>query len=249
MSFVTGFCKSARDKAKKNEKNRGLLAAGGAISGQTLGLAAGLPLGLLATRQGKTPARPKSMARFLRKAQKHHNIDLAHGWRPHAALSEYEPRVFNNRSRGGGVVHASPKGHEGILAHEVGHAIDFHRKGLGRSKSVKPRLVMRAAGPLAGIAGAGLLGSSEDERVRKYAPVAASAGFLPALSQEARATYYGTKELARQRGKKRALRSLARTLPAFGSYAAPAIGAGALTHFLMKGPKKKSGATNKKDKK
>jgi hypothetical protein len=121
----------------------------------------------------------------------------------------------------GGAIALHPEHHIGVAAHELGHAISAHKAKLAPYAN----LLIQKGSPLVGTIGAAAAASSENEVAQKAAPVLAAAGFLPTLLEEGMATYRGTKEIARQLGTKRALKSLGVTLPAFATYAALPIGA------------------------
>lgn len=202
-----------------------------------------LPLGLAATLKHKGSA--KEQKAFLREFLKKHKLKVKHEYVPHDIMAHFQPEHKKSLRAVGiktkiqrhphGAVRTSPRVETSMLAHELGHAKDF-----AKNKPWVKRLRLRARqfGPLAGIAGSTAAVGLGGEKGEKVAPAIAAAGSLPTLSQEAKATYHGTKEIARQQGWKKALKSLKRTGPAFGSYLALPAGMAFLTHQVLKKKKR-----------
>lgn len=97
-----------------------------------------------------------------------------------------------------------------IGLHELGHAVDYRR--FGNLKGIA-----RLAGPLAGSVGAVALLKDEDKR--KYAPLAAAAGFAPTLRDEAVASHKALKFMKKTESAKTFSKSRKLLTKMFGTYA------------------------------
>lgn len=205
--------------------------------------------------------------KFLSKANKHHKMRVpvyfdqfqqrdSH-WMPNKkALGIKEPRVSRSAKKGTdlekqllralmprakrqgshGSIHTSKDAHLGVLAHEWGHSKDL---GKSRLATLLTGRLSRMAAPALGVAASSSLATSDDELKNKIAPYTTGLLSIPILRSEGAATYHGTKEIVRQHGLKRGLKSLLVTAPAFGTYLAPTVGTYLGTKYYLKNKKKK----------
>ena len=119
----------------------------------------------------------------------------------------------------------------GVLAHELGHARHMSSPKRLIKTSPMTHMRIRSGSPLVGLVGGGFAAASENKDVRDWAPAIASAGHLPTLYQEGRATAHGLRDIKRVFGKKEMYKRVPRLLGAFGTYASLPIG----TYFGAKG--------------
>lgn len=131
------------------------------------------------------------------------------------------------------------KGPEAAL-HEYGHAHSSNvtRKKLGKIGSkvkwggiLASQQSIKGVGALAGAYAA----TSDNEKVRKYAPAAVAAAAAPLLVEEARATLSPAKHLWKTKGKAAAGHLLKKLGPAYGTYVAAAgasVGAASLAKHI-----------------
>ena len=113
------------------------------------------------------------------------------------------------------------------LLHEYGHAHSFNktRKKFGNKgtigKYVGINLSQRSISKF-GIVGGAYAATSDNEKVRKYAPAAVAAATVPLMVEEARATLSPAKHLLKTKGKDAAKHFLKKLAPAYGTYAVAA---------------------------
>jgi hypothetical protein len=267
--FITGFTKVARESHSEHEEKyqelmrrrrhgpSGLAAGAMGLGGSIAGSVAGLPLGAAATLTGGATGKENKL---FKKITKEHKLKVGRHvlkgdalgekinayWRPKGELDRPIRGLFGKSIRmGKGRAHGLISYHKShapaIMAHELGHA--RHMGGMSPTH-LKAHMYARGLGPLAGLLGAGALASSENEKVNKWAPAAAAAGYAPMLYQEGRASTHAVRDLYKHMGGKAALKGAGRLGLAFGTYAAPAIGsAWAIKHYQ----KKRKEALDKKD--
>lgn len=113
------------------------------------------------------------------------------------------------------------------LLHEYGHAHSFNktRKKIGNFGTIGKHtsfIIGQRAISHAGIIGGAYAATSDNEKVRKYAPAAVAAAATPLLVEEARATLSPAKHLLKTRGKAVAGHFLKKLAPAYGTYAVAA---------------------------
>lgn len=238
--FFAGFYKTAKKKKEKGgfDPVRGGLAVAGAGAGAaTLNTLAGVPLVLSAGRWENYKG--ESNREFIRAGQKHHKMkslhithdSLAHTGRigknffaPYfknpSKQEQHAAKVMGveNLKRRHGQIHTSAFSPLGVASHEFGHAKTYSKVPKSLRHLYLPAL--RKYIPIAGMASGALAASSSEEKHRNLAPVLMAGGVLPMVAEEGLATYHGTKEIARQLGSRKALKSLRWTLPAFATYAA-----------------------------
>lgn len=126
--------------------------------------------------------------------------------------------------------HVRQKG-PATMAHELGHAVDM--TGKKRWVGSGTKMLLRTAGPGAGLlAAAGLMASGE--KGSQYAAPAAAAGYAPMLFQEGKASVIGVKNIREVLGRKAARTAAKDLTKAFGTYAALPIGTAAAAHFIRR---------------
>lgn len=218
--------KVASSEEKNKDKIKGWKRAGtvigtsmaGTVGGQALGLTALPAIRKSNPKSRVTEADLKSYVRAkkLRHIVRNDGPDLGAHYHPAGIKGFKRPHVTGS----------SPE----ILMHEYGHAhsINGTRKRFG-SKGVKGKFagisaaqqVVMGPGTFAGTYAA----TSNNEKVRKYAPVAVAAATTPLLVEEARASISPVKHLWKTKGRGAAMDMLKRVGPAYGTYVAGAAGA------------------------
>lgn len=212
--------KEAADKPKRDDihgwKRAGVVAGTGTLTSAMAAPVAGY-LGKKAfgakSSGAVTEADVKSYVRSknLRHVDRHETHDMGAHYHPSGMAGKKRP-------------HVAGTGPEALL-HEYGHA---HSSNATRKKFGKAGSKIKWGGIVAGqnsVKGFGALAgayaaTSDNEKVRKYAPAAVAVGAAPLLVEEARATLSPAKHLWKTKGKAAAGHLLKKLAPAYGTYVA-----------------------------
>ncbi len=212
--------KEAADK--KKDDIRGWKRAG-VVAGTTMGtLAASMPFNVALVKSSL--GSKKSSSGKVTEADVHSYVkakNLRHVRREQLSdiSAHYHPAGMNGFKR----PYVAGNGPEALL-HEYGHAHSNNstRKKFGSKVSkakfgsiIASQKAVMGIGALAG----GYAATSDNEKVRKYAPAAVAAAATPLLVEEARATLSPAKHLWKTKGKTAAGHLLKKMGPAYGTYA------------------------------
>lgn len=221
--YLAAFEKLAADKADRAKRTGlGLFGSVGASAGGMAALSALRPSIIKTTIGGGEP----ETARMAESFKKHYGLNTRiNTMDPSDPLMKNIGPHYNPQL---GEVNV-PKGvNKGTLLHELGHAQDF--KKYPNLKFIGSR---QAAPIVGGIAGLSLLASKDPEK-RKYAPYVSTAGTIPMLYQEGKATTTALRHVNRVQGKKEMFKTLRNILPAQLSYLAMPLMAGGGTYLGKK---------------
>jgi hypothetical protein len=237
--FHYGFSKVAETKRERQERihKSVLYGSAGAIAGSVAGT--GSALGALVPRS-KNSHLTEDAFHKIKKSDGLHTTSLNMGHdnivgRVNSSLNYafgHGPNTKNPKF----VVSTAPSAGPSVMAHEMGHA--KHWQGMSSSR-MKLHDKLRNFGPYAGIGAGGMMALSDNEKARKFAPVAVLAGSAPMVYQEGVATAHALRNLKKHYGNKVALRGAGRLGLAFGSYVLPPVGIAAGLHYANKKRKKK----------
>ncbi len=216
---------------KKRDKIHGWRRAGTVLgTTQATTMAGGVAsLGLLQKikKQEKThsPLTENHVKSYVKKKDLEH-VNRVHA--DHFTEAHYNP----NDSHFGKGPYVRGHSPEAIL-HEYGHAHSYNNaakkvgKGFAKARFGSIIASQKSVMGIGGLAGA-YAATSDNEKVRKYAPAAVAASTVPLLAEEARASLSPIKHLYKTEGKAAAKHLAKRLAPAFGTYvagAAAAVGA------------------------
>lgn len=212
--------KVAAEKEKKKTstlKNVGMGLASAQAS-FTVGSLAAQPLARSAMNQKGEAASAEHVKSYVRK----NNLRHVNRYKGHFAESHYAPpgTNFNKRPT---IVAAD----NDVALHEYGHAKSFgsRRKSKLGMASSRARFASAVSSKMGiGAVAGGLMGASDNEKVRKASPYVAAASVAPMMVEEARATLHPYKHLRQVAGKATANKFLRKMGPAYGSYAAVSAG-------------------------